>query len=686
MAWFRNPRAARGAAEIGAELESQGRQLADRSAAVDLLKRWSERFCNEEGPFPSPEEPHGLCFREILLKSHAFEALLDSCAKSPAVCSALRPESLRFLEGSPSQASEPLVEALAAAAELLLLPGCQAMWPRLLEALIFGGAGNACARVTAERPRGALRWEQWARKVLAALKKPWQAENVQRLMRHLDTRAVDVVRRHPDVESGSSSQALLSGAAGLSKQGIRTALARERYGRWATYARDLETQVELLCLACQRLRSLAEFNAARVPKMDRLVLDAAEAVNSLTAGAQALTAEQESLGASLDRLSGDLNRQLATLGLTALSLEEQRSALREEREKLQKQLRDLESQLRQLDTQLSECSRQETHVKDQLSKTTAHFESKINALLKELVSLSEEKLRAVAYQECAHVALDVVQKDFHQNAPPLREVLRKRRGMLQQSLASYIRAQRLCFAAAADCAPGSQVDGSMKEELRNAFASLRRVRQEAAEALEAPAEEACDDPLLAPAAHTQARSSFPESVAAEVSLEDEFACCVECSSSPAEWATISYGCHLCTDCAGRHRGLGVHLSFVRSLTMDRWTPEQRSRMQLGGNERWLKFLRGYPGLSTTAESSLPARYASKAASYYRRWLDAQCSGSPFSEEPPGAAEGVEPAASNIAAAEEAEEGATTLSLEEEEAALSEAAAKCRSLYGLDDAL
>ncbi|OLP79111.1 Mucolipin-2, partial [Symbiodinium microadriaticum] len=76
MAWFRNPRAARGAAEIGAELESQGRQLADRSAAVDLLKRWSERFCNEEGPFPSPEEPHGLCFREILLKSHAFEAQL----------------------------------------------------------------------------------------------------------------------------------------------------------------------------------------------------------------------------------------------------------------------------------------------------------------------------------------------------------------------------------------------------------------------------------------------------------------------------------------------------------------------------------------------------------------------------------------------------------------------------------
>ena len=32
------------------------------------------------------------------------------------------------------------------------------------------------------------------------------------------------------------------------------------------------------------------------------------------------------------------------------------------------------------------------------------------------------------------------------------------------------------------------------------------------------------------------------------------------------------------DCAGQHRGLGVHVSFVRSLAMDRWTPTQLRRM------------------------------------------------------------------------------------------------------------
>ena len=36
-------------------------------------------------------------------------------------------------------------------------------------------------------------------------------------------------------------------------------------------------------------------------------------------------------------------------------------------------------------------------------------------------------------------------------------------------------------------------------------------------------------------------------------------------------------------CSGIHRGLGVHISQVRSTTLDTWLPEQVRRMRLVGN-------------------------------------------------------------------------------------------------------
>jgi hypothetical protein len=62
--------------------------------------------------------------------------------------------------------------------------------------------------------------------------------------------------------------------------------------------------------------------------------------------------------------------------------------------------------------------------------------------------------------------------------------------------------------------------------------------------------------------------------------------CLECNSpSKPDWASVTYGIVLCLDCAGIHRGLGTHLSFVRSLTMDDWTDEQYGRMVHGGNAK-----------------------------------------------------------------------------------------------------
>jgi hypothetical protein len=102
--------------------------------------------------------------------------------------------------------------------------------------------------------------------------------------------------------------------------------------------------------------------------------------------------------------------------------------------------------------------------------------------------------------------------------------------------------------------------------------------------------------------------------------------CADCDTSGAEWASVTYGIYLCTECAGRHRGLGVHLSFVRSTAMDRWTAQQLQRMQLGGRTRFHDFLRGYPQLGgpVSTPMGLATRYGSRAAAFYRSELDVLC--------------------------------------------------------------
>eukprot|EP01114_Cavostelium_apophysatum_P008876 TRINITY_DN2178_c1_g1_i1.p1 TRINITY_DN2178_c1_g1~~TRINITY_DN2178_c1_g1_i1.p1 ORF type:complete len:515 (+),score=112.31 TRINITY_DN2178_c1_g1_i1:158-1702(+) len=61
--------------------------------------------------------------------------------------------------------------------------------------------------------------------------------------------------------------------------------------------------------------------------------------------------------------------------------------------------------------------------------------------------------------------------------------------------------------------------------------------------------------------------------------------CADCGARGPRWASSKLGVFICIKCSGIHRHLGTHISFVRSVSLDKWTPEQIKKMQEVGNAR-----------------------------------------------------------------------------------------------------